>query len=90
MELVYVVFRGPCCWAFLRYEAKEFGRASGAAGGVWGVWSTLAGAVRLPMNLIIGVRCERRRLVACIVIDGRLVVFDVVVHGARRVAGPKS
>jgi hypothetical protein len=52
----------------------------------------LAGAVRLPMNLISGVRCERRRLVACIVIDGRLVVFGVVVVvlGARRVAGPES
>jgi len=32
IEVVYVVFNGPCCWAFFLYEAKEPGRGSGAAG----------------------------------------------------------
>jgi hypothetical protein len=33
-------FRGPCCWAFCRYEAKDSGsECDGDAGCAWGVWS---------------------------------------------------
>jgi hypothetical protein len=53
MELEYVVFSGPCCCAFFLYEANEFGRGSGAAGCVCGVWSSskIGGLVSGSMDL---------------------------------------